>query len=218
MKKIKIFALFTLSAGLIALPAAGCENPAEGKTKAKTSKARAISNAPLSGKQVETIALTPSNTRIHWKGSKVTGSHEGQFTAFRGTIQAADANPRKARIRLTIDMSSVTSDNAKLTGHLKSKDFFWVKKHPEATFVSTSIVPNTKKGASHTITGNLTLRGVTRSITFPASLRITDSHVKATSEFWIDRHQWNINYKGMKDDLIRKEVVLKLAINAKRAR
>ncbi len=218
MKKLKIFSLFALSAGLIALPAAGCENPAEGKTKAKTGKARATSDAPLPGKRVESLVLTPSNTRIHWKGSKVTGSHEGQFKTFRGTIEAADADPSKARIRLTIDMSSVTSDNAKLTGHLKSKDFFWVKKHPQATFVSTSIVPNRKQGASHTITGNLTLRGVTRSISFPASLTITDSHVKAASEFWIDRHQWNISYKGMKDDLIRKEVVLKLAIHAKRAR
>lgn len=216
MKKTNKIAMFVLLAGALALPVAGCKNPAKGKAKAETGKAKSTDDKPLQGKRVETLALSSSNTKIGWKGSKVTGSHEGEFKSLRGTIEAADSDPTQARIRLTIDTGSVTSDNPKLTGHLKSKDFFWVKKHPQATFVSTSIKKGGKKGATHTITGNLTLRGVTKSIAFPANLKITDGHVHASSEFWIDRHQWGIMYAGMKDDLIRKEVVIKLDIKAPR--
>ena len=86
-----------------------------------------------------------------------------------------------------IDMASTWSDNEGLTGHLKSPDFFDVAKHPKATFVSTEITPGGEKGASHTVTGNFTLHGVTKSISFPATITVSDGSAKVDSEFFINR-------------------------------
>ena len=63
-----------------------------------------------------------------------------------------------------------STDTPDLTKHLKTADFFDVAKYPEATFVSTAIKPGGEKGASHTVTDNLTLHGATKSITFPATI------------------------------------------------
>ena len=215
MQTVKATALIAVS--IVALSLAGCKNPAKGKAEAKTGKAKPVEKGPLKG-ATEKAALTPKNTKLTWKGSKVTGSHTGGFSIFSGSVEATGADPTKARITVEIDMGSITSDNPKLTGHLKTDHFFAVAKHPKAKFVSTSIKAGGDKGASHTITGNLTLRGVTKSISFPATVKITDSEVHAKAEFWIDRNKWGVSYKGMKDDLIRKEVVLKLDVKVPRAK
>ena len=200
---------------VLALMISGCKNPAEGKAKAETGQAQPAPEGALKG-ATEKAILTPQNTKILWKGSKVTGSHTGGFAKFTGALESSDADPTHARITLDIDMGSVTSDTDRLTGHLKSEGFFWVAKHPMGSFVSTAITQGGTKGASHTITGNLTLRGVTKSITFPATIKITDREVHASSEFWINRQQWGIAFKGMKDNLIRDEVVLTLTVNVPR--
>ena len=89
-------------------------------------------------------------------------------------------------------------------------------KFPKASFVTTEIKPGGEKGATHTVTGNLTLHGVSKSIQFPA--KIADSPEAATldSEFFLNRKDFQINYPGMANDLIRDEVVIKLAIRAER--
>ena len=66
------------------------------------------------------------------------------------------------------------------------------------------------------VTGLLELHGVTKSITFPATIAVTNEAVTANADFAIDRTNWGINYEGMADNLIRKDVVLKLAIKAPR--
>lgn len=207
--------LGSLLASVLGFGAAGCKNPAEGKPKAEVGEAKQTPNAP-EGPAVESVTLSPSNTKIGWKGSKVTGSHDGGFKTFTGSVKAAAGDPLKAQIDLTIEMASIFSDNDRLTGHLQSDDFFSVKTFPQARFVSTAITAGGKKGASHTVTGNLTLRGVTKSVSFPATVKISPETVEANAEFWINRKLWGITYAGMKDDLIRDEVVIKLAIKAPR--
>jgi len=202
---------------VVSMAVAGCKNPAKGKAEAKTSEAQPVKEGPLAG-ATETAILNPTNTKLEWKGSKVTGSHIGTFGKFSGSIEGQGADATKARITVDIDVGSITSDQDKLTGHLKSAQFFDVANHPKAKFVSTAITAGGDKGASHTITGNLTLRGVTKSISFPATIKITDSDVHAKAEFWIDRNQWGVSFKGMKNDLIRKEVVLKLDVKVARAK
>ncbi len=215
MRTVTITAFVAIS--VVSLALVGCKNPAEGKAEAKASKAKPVEKGPLKG-ATEKVVLSPKNTKLGWKGSKVTGSHTGSFTKLSGSIEGQGADPTKARITVDIDMGSVTSDHPKLTGHLKTDHFFAVAKHPKSKFVSTSIKAGGDKGASHTITGNLTMRGVTKSITFPASLKITDTEVHAKAEFWIDRNKWGVAYKGMKNDLIRKEVVLELDVKVARAK
>jgi polyisoprenoid-binding protein YceI len=149
-------------------------------------------------------------------GAKVTGSHEGGFNTFSGTLHLDASKPEASRIEVDIDMGSVWTDSERLTGHLKSGDFFLVEQHPKARFVSTQIAPGGEGGATHTITGNLTLRGVTRTITFPATVTVAADAVRAKAEFSLPRKQFGIAYEGQPDNLIRDEVLMKLDIVAPR--
>src|SRR5207244_3888695 len=115
-----------------------------------------------------------------------------------------------------IEAESLTSDTEKLTGHLKSPDFFDVKTHPKATFVSTEIKKGGDKGATHTITGNLTIKGITKTISFPATVALNGDTANVDAEFAINRRDFSLNYAGMPNDLIRDDVVIKLLIRAKK--
>ena len=106
---------------------------------------------------------------------------------------------------MSFDTTSLWSDNDKLTGHLKSPDFFDVEKFPTATFTSTSIVA---AADGFTVTGNLDLHGMQKSITFPAQIEAGAETVTAKAEFSIMRFDFGIVYPGMPDDLIRDEVVV----------
>ena len=199
----------TLAAPLSLL---ACKDPGKEASKAVTEEAK-TTQAQKAG---EVIPFDSKTSKLGFVGSKVTGSHTGNFGNFEGRVELVDGKIEASSVRVDIDMKSVTSDTEKLTGHLKSKDFFEVDRFPKATFVSTKIVPGGEKGASHTITGNLELHGVTKSISFPATIAVTNEAVTANANFAIDRTNWGINYEGMADNLIRKDVVLELSIKAPR--
>ena len=204
----------------VLLLATGCNNPAADAVDAKVAAAEPVNEDAAGASddtaKTEKLPLTSETTTIEFVGSKVTGSHEGGFKKFDGTFHLVSADLAQCRLNAEIDMDSTWSDSEKLTGHLKSADFFDVKKYPTAKFVSTKIEPATGKKASHTITGNLTLHGVTKSIAFPATLKITDQAASLESEFAINRKDFKIVYPGQPDNLIRDEVVIRLKINAPR--
>ncbi len=164
-------------------------------------------------------ALAVSNengSTIKFVGSKsVGGSHDGGFGVFNGTIELAGEPPAIARVTADIVMDSTFSDAEKLTGHLKNEDFFDVPKFPRSSFITTEIKPGGDNGASHTVTGNLTLHGVTKSITFPATIAVSADEAKLTSEFFIKKNDFGITYSGP-GGVIRDEVVIKLDIKAAR--
>jgi polyisoprenoid-binding protein YceI len=185
-----------------------CSNPAADKPKATTGEAAPVSSSPVAG---EKYAIKSDTSKIEFVASKVTGSHNGSFGKFSGNIDFA-GQPEKSKVSITIDMTSVTTDTPKLTEHLKTADFFDVAKFPQATFQSTEIKPGGEKGATHTVTGNLQLHGVTKSITFPATIVVNAGTVTVESNFAINRKDFGINYAGAADDLIRDDVVLKLNV------
>ena len=189
-----------------------CNNPAANKSKAVTGEASQVPSAAPAG-QGQKYLITPQNSKIEFVGSQVTGHHDGSFADFSGQIDYHGA-PENSRVNVTIKTDSLSADDPKLTAHLKTADFFDVAKYPEATFVSTAIKSGGDKGASHTITGNLTLHGVTKSITFPASINVTPELAAVDSSFSISRKEFGINYAGPADNLIRDDVVLTLHIRA----
>src|SRR5207249_10567535 len=137
-------------------------------------------------------------------------SHNGGLTNFAGKIQVASEKIVGAP-EIKISTKSLWADDKKLEGHLKSKDFFDVANNPLATFTVTSIEP---AGAQQKVTGNLDLHGVTKSISFPADIKIADDAVAVKADFAINRRDFNINYPGMPNDLIRDNVVIKLDVQA----
>ena len=146
-------------------------------------------------------------------GSKVTGSPDGGFNSFEGVLYIGDGSLIAAGSSVEIDMASTWTDNDRLTGHLKSADFFDVESHPTATFEFTSVEPSGEEFGV-TISGDLSLHGVTKNISFPAQIKVSDEKLMLRSEFYLKRFDFDIEYPGKADDLIRDEVVIRLSIVA----
>ena len=177
------------------------------KPAAEVSDATAASPPPAPAGQRTNVIKEKSS--INFVGAKVTRDHKGTFHNFDGWIEYAGTTP--SQISFDIDLSSIETDEARLTEHLKSPDFFDVAKYPRATFVSTSLTPaGAGGGPTHTLKGNLTMHGVTKEVSIPVTAQQTPEGVRTTSEFTINRQDWGISYKGMADDLIKDEVLIRL--------
>ena len=206
----------TLGCAAVAIALIGCEDPSVGKPKASVSSAKPVA-ATSSAKPAAGNAswpITATDSKVEFAGSKVTGKHEGGFKKLTGEAKLVGGKIDGGSVSVEIDMDSVYSDAEQLTGHLKSPDFFDVAKHPKAKFVSTEIKAGGADGATHTVTGNLTLHGITKSISFPATIKVDGKALSVTSEFSINRKDFEIIYKGKPDDLIRDGVVIKLTLKS----
>jgi polyisoprenoid-binding protein YceI len=211
-----------LSFGMASVALTGCDDPAKGKSKATTGEAvtttaQSASAAGTASQSAAKYTFDQSTSKVTFVGSKVTGKHDGGFNTFKGAVDVVDGAPEKSRVTVDIDSDSITTDTEKLTGHLKSPDFFDTKAHPKATFVSTEVKKGGEKGASHTVTGNLTIKGITKSVTFPATINVAGDNASVDAEFAINRRDFSLNYAGMPNDLIRDDVLIKLAIKAKKS-
>ena len=138
-----------------------------------------------------------------WNGKKVTGEHNGTIKIADGNLQVNKNNIVGGTIG--IDMNSIVNldiadkdFNQKLIGHLKSDDFFSVEKNPRATFKITNITPikGAKAGAAnYNVKGNLTIKGITNLVTFPAQVAVNGNTVTAKSDAVIlNRTKWDIRY------------------------
>ena len=206
------------------LLAAACEDPAANKTKATVTNSasnsaanagNAVSVASVPAAKGEALVINSENSKVELTGSKVTGKHEGGFKNLSGTIDFVNNKPEESTVTVDIDTASVYADDDKLTGHLKSADFFDVQKFPKATFKSTRIEADSAKGAnSYTVTGDFDLHGVTKSISFPATIKAGPDAVDVDAEFSVNRKDFGIVYAGTADDLIRDDVVIRLNLKA----
>ena len=191
-----------------------CSNPASDKPQAVTNEAAPVAQTSPAAPG-ERYRITPETSQITFVASKVTGSHHGSFKKFSGVI-GFNAQPETSSVNVTIETNSVEADDPGLTKHLQTPDFFDVAKYPQATFTSTTIKAGGQVGATHTVTGNLTLHGVTKSITFPATIAVTPNAISVDSTFSINRKDFGINYAGAADNLIRDEVVLTLKVKGEK--
>ena len=173
-----------------------------------------------------------AQTKVEFVGTKPVGKHHGVFMIKEGKL-AVEAGTIKGG-SFVIDMNTLKCDdqdsvgNAKLAGHLMSPDFFDVANNATASFEITSVVAGIDTSikevimtdATHTITGNLTLKGVSKSITFPAKVTLSDAAATADANFNIDRTQWGLSYgndKSLKDKFISPTVNIALHLVASKA-
>lgn len=171
--------------------------------------AAATDTQPASGTSRANVIKEKSS--INFVGAKVTRDHKGQFKTFDGYISYADGKP--VDVSFDIDLASLETDDPKLDAHLKTPDFFDVAKYPKATFTSTSLTEapaGSADGATHLLKGTLDLHGVKKEVTIPVKAQQTADGVRTTAEFTINRHDWGISYKGMADDLIKDNVLIRL--------
>ena len=103
----------------------------------------------------------------------------GRFGSFAGTFQLDPASGQARAANLSVDVASVSTGNERRDGHLKSADFFAADTFPKITFVSTAI--QKVAGSKYKITGNLTMRGVTKPVTLDAEL----GGARQTADGWV---------------------------------
>jgi polyisoprenoid-binding protein YceI len=202
------------------LLAAGCEDHTEGVEEAVVGEAEQTParDTDESAESAATeLAIDAARSSVGFTGAKVTDSHDGTFETWSGTIAFDPENVTASSVDISIQMDSVQIEPERLLNHLKSDDFFDIETYPTATFTSTRVVEEPGAGGTtHRITGNLTLRGESKSITFPAKVEVSDGEVAASAEFVIQRADFGIVYEGMADDLIEDEVVIRFDVHAPR--
>ncbi len=226
MKHLKLFAFIALTG----LAAFSCKTPAGDKTQA----ADALSAAALENYEAYSVNLDESV--VEWIGTKPTGQHNGTTKLSEGVLKVYEGQIVGGKF--TIDLTSIVvldiqdpEMNGRLLGHLKSADFFEVEKWPTAGFeivtvdakgdaaaqAETGVVP------THTITGNLTMKGITKVISFDAQVEMTENIASARSvRFLIDRTNWGVNYgsnkifDNLKDNFIHDDMALTIRLVAEK--
>jgi len=191
------------------------ESPGEPEMAEETAEEapaeQAIAAETAAQPEVVTYTMSPEETYIGFAGSKATGTHYGQFPVFDGRIVVPDGDKfENAKIEITIDTTELTTDNSILTGQLKKEEFFNVEEYPEAKFVSTGVE---KTDDGFQVTGNFTLRGQTKSISFPAQMRVEGETLIGEAEFSINRKDWGMEVSQWQGDtIIRDNVLIMLEI------
>ncbi|MET0637306.1 MAG: YceI family protein [Chitinophagaceae bacterium] len=165
--------------------------------------------------------LEVEKSNVNWLGRKVTGSHHGTINLKDGVLYTDEGKLTGGRF--TVDLGSIKivdvtdpDTNAQFAGHLASDDFFSTALYPEAVFEITSVSDNRIKG-------DLTIKGITHSVEFPAEIDVKDDVLKASGTIVVDRTKYDIKFrsgnffKNLGDTLIYNDFELKVDITAKAA-
>ena len=128
----------------------------------------ALPGAPVKARVTAgTYAVDPAHTQVTWQVNHMGFSMlEGQFGASAGSIVIDPAKPNDTKVDVTFQVDQLSTTAPRFTEHLKSKDFFDAAANPTARFVSTAVRAT---GDKATITGNLTIKGVTKPVTLNAT-------------------------------------------------
>ncbi len=188
----------------------------EAPTKAPT-EATSVAVDDISGD----YTLDPSHTRIGFSARHAMVTKvRGQFEEFEGSAHVDTANPANSSVTVTIQAASVTTGNEQRDGHLKTPDFFDIANYPQVTFVSTNVE---RDGDEWDITGDLTINGVTKSVTIPfeetGSAKDPFGNIRVGFEggVTIDRTEWNLSFNAALETggvLVSEKVKLEFDVSA----
>jgi polyisoprenoid-binding protein YceI len=148
-----------------------------------------------------TATVDAKKSILEWEAKKIGGGHNGTVGIQSGTLKL-----NKNEISggsFVIDMTSITcldienaDYNAKLIGHLNSDDFFSTEKFPTATLTIKKVVrlKANSKGSTHNIYADLTIKGITNEVVFPASVVGENGMITADAAFTVDRAKYDVRY------------------------
>ena len=176
-----------------------------GEKKEKTAIKEAV-KVTVNAEDLNNVDIAASV--LNWEGSKPTGSHNGTVALKSGGL-LVEAGTLTQGV-FVVDMNTITNTDmagsegaAKIEGHLKASDFFDVAVYPTAKFVITSVFDTEGKLA---VTGNLTIKNTTKSITIPATIATVEGITTFKSEtFTIDRTDFGVVYASKKLDAALKD-------------
>jgi len=227
MKSLKTLSI--LFAASVAF--ASCEQ-APKSDDAKTTDAKTVDSTKKADAQELKLDLATST--VTWVGTKPTDKHNGTLGISEGSISVKENKVVGGKFTLNIKDIKVLDikdkeKNGYLVSHLQNEDFFDVAKFPTGTFEITSVegfkadstaqkVDEKEKeytltNPTHTVTGNLTLKSITKSISFPAIVKVEGGKVTAEAKFNINRKDWKVDTDKLKDKLIGDKVHIGLNIS-----
>ena len=144
----------------------------------------------------ETKKVDVNKSKVEWTGKKLTGSHNGTINIKEGSLEVD--NGKLSGGKVVMDMSSIkdvditdAESNAKLVNHLKSDDFFSVATHPTSTLEITKVEGTT---TNHTITGSLTIKGITHPVSFTATSAKDGQSLVYDGDLTIDRSKFDVRF------------------------
>ena len=179
--------------------------------------------------QGQSYAVDTADSRIRFVGHGVGKNHPGTFRISSGSVSVANNQITGGSFIIPISSMDMEEEgemiDGKLRPHLMSGDFFDAEKFGNAKFEITSVVPYEQNdsdtsivdGANFRISGNFTLKDVTKNISFPARIDLDGNTLKAKGNFDIDRTQWQMNYrsdKSLGDKFISEKVNIELDLKA----
>lgn len=142
------------------------------------------------------IKANPAKSKLEWKATKVTGGHNGDIQFKSGSVMIE--NGKLTGGNFVFDMKTINTLDLqgeykdKLDGHLKSEDFFHVEKFNTASFEIKSA--SHTSGKKYTVTGDLTIKGITQSITFDIEFESDGKGFSTTGTATVDRTKFDIKY------------------------
>lgn len=211
-------------AGLL-LSTTACDNAPKGDQATITDEQQAASGDGL------TFTVDSNDSKIRFTGHGVGKNHPGRFKVTNGTVTVQDNRITGGSFDINIKSLDLEEEgdmfDQKLRPHLLSGDFFDAEKFGTSKFEITSVEPYEKngndtsivEGANFLVSGNLTIRGETKNITFPARIEMDDNTLNGKANFDIDRTQWKMNYgndKTLGDKFISETVNIELDLEAQR--
>ncbi len=167
--------------------------------------------------------LNKAESKVKWKGKKVTGEHHGTIEIKSGNLNIEDFKIKGGTVQ--IDMNSIVNEdltnesmNKKLVGHLKLDDFFSVEKFPASELKINNV--KHKAGNEYTVNAGLTIKGITSEIEFDVNLAFSGKSLKAEGIMEVDRTLYDIRFRsgkffpGLGDNLIYDKFTLNFSIVA----
>ena len=174
----------------------GCGGPAKEENKNNAS----ASSISLHVGNEKYVVIDTKESVVTWRGYNLNGlnSQTGYVYISKGGLLIENGELMGGIVE--VDMNTIEDkkhgrDN-KLVNHLKDPDFFEVEKFPFSTIAITSVTSINDENKK--VTGNLTIKGITHPVTFPAQVEIKEGTVKANGKLVIDRTLWDVRYKSGK--------------------
>jgi polyisoprenoid-binding protein YceI len=181
---------------------------------------------PKNTKASKSLKVDAKASTLKWHAKKVTGEHFGTINVSGGNVTVDKGMITGGAIE--VDMTSINVTDlqgeykGKLEGHLKSDDFFSVEKNTKSvlTIKKVEAIKGSKTAENFNVTADLTIKGITNEVSFPAIIIVKGNTVTANADFNIDRTKWDIKYgsksffEGIGDKAIDNDFNIKVRVVA----
>jgi polyisoprenoid-binding protein YceI len=147
----------------------------------------------IAAAETRVYVVDPARSQIRFHATSRFMDADGAFHRFGGEIRLEDGRPETAAGQLTVEVASIDTGIGMRDNHLRSADFFDAERHSQATFVATAVRP---EGTRLVVSGELTIRGVTRPLTVPVAVSVTPDSLRITGDLSVNRREFGVAYQS----------------------